>query len=197
MSQITDNIFIGSQAISQNEALLNHNGITHIINCASQLINSLPTFIHLDIPMLDGGNENILSHIFTTTNFINDAIEDGGKVLVHCIEGVSRSVAVCIGYLIVEKQIDYKTAYDTIRRKRRVSSPNPKFVAQLMQLAEIMGTSKTRSCYFSKTKTIPFKVTERNDELIMLPLYSKIPESDEDNAYVLVDYRNCKNCLSK
>ncbi|KAH0785787.1 Dual specificity phosphatase, catalytic domain containing protein [Histomonas meleagridis] len=147
--------------------------------------------------MFDGGNENILSHIFRITNFINDAIKEGGKVLLHCVEGVSRSAAVCIGYLIVTNEIDYKTAYDTVRSKRRISSPNPKFVAQLMQLAEIMGTSKTASCYFSKTKTIPFKVTERNDELVMLPIYSKIPEGDEENAYILLDYSNCKNGLPK
>ena len=67
----------------------------------------------------------------------------GGKTIVHCIAGVSRSVSLCAAYLMTnfksEKGIWRKgnmgaeEAVQYIQKKRRCANPNPGFMKQLMQ----------------------------------------------------------------
>jgi hypothetical protein len=94
LSECADRIFIGSDFVGSKADLLRKNGITHIVNCVAQLVESPPGFISLQIPMNDGGDEHLLSHVFRTTVFIQKALESQGKVLIHGVEGASRSVAV-------------------------------------------------------------------------------------------------------
>ncbi|OHS94209.1 Dual specificity phosphatase, catalytic domain containing protein [Tritrichomonas foetus] len=182
LTSITDSLFVGSSTVAQNANLLKRSHITHIINCASQLITTAPGFDTLNIPMLDGGDENILSHIWMTTGFIEKALKKGGKVLVNCIEGVSRSCSVIIGYLMLSLNIDYMTAFKMVRKQRRCASPHPKFMTQLMQLAEILGVTQTRSCTFSKNKIIPFDIIERRNMMIAIPVYERVAPSPRDGS---------------
>ena len=193
LTQVLDRIYVGSSSVASDDQLLKKEGITHTINCASQVVNSLPDYVSLKIPMSDGGDENILSHLWTTTTFLENALKKkDAKILVHCVEGISRSVSVVIGYLIITKQMDYATAYRVVRKQRRIASPHPKFIAQLMQLCEMMGSTKTHSCFFSKEGVLPFSVCVRRDYIVALPVYQKPVEGD-DKCLVLVNYNGAPN----
>ena len=193
LTQVLDRIYVGSSAVATDNDLLKKTGITHTVNCASQVVSSLSDYISLKIPMCDGGDENILSHLWVTTVFIENALsKEGTKVLVHCIEGVSRSVSVVIGYLIITRRMDYATAYRLVRKQRRIASPHPKFIAQLMQLCEILGSTKTHSCFFSKERMMPFTVCVRRDYVVALPMYQK-PVPSEDKCLVVIDYNGAPN----
>jgi hypothetical protein len=196
LSQVTANLFIGSDLISSQVRLLRENGITHIINCVAQLVESPSGFTCLQIPMADGGDENILSHIFGTTVFIQKALAHKGKVLVHCIEGASRSVSVLIGYLILTENLDYSSAFSRVRAKRRVANPNPKFMAQLIQLTEIVGSSSSRTCFFSRKKLIPFEIMDRGGSPIPVPVYGE-PDPDRDVCLITVIYRDVDSLWKK
>ena len=196
LTNITDTIFIGSSIVAQNAELLKKKSITHIINCASQLVTPAKGFNTLNIPMVDGGDENILSHVWLTTNFIENAIKSGGKVLVNCIEGVSRSASVIIGYLMISQNIDYMTAFQIVRKQRRCASPHPRFMTQLMQLAEILGVSNTKTCIFSKERMIPFDVIERRNMIVAVPVYDRIPEPQRDSCNFTIDFQK-SHSLSK
>jgi protein-tyrosine phosphatase len=187
LSAITDHLFIASNTVASQTPVLKSKGITHIVNCVSQLVESPEGFACLDIPMNDGGDENVLSHIFATTAFIERAIVGSGKVLVHCIEGVSRSCAVVIGYLILTEKMSYPAAFACVREKRRIASPNPKFIAQLMQLAEIVGASAARTCFFTRQKMIPFEIVDRRGTIVAAPVYA---EPDSGGCFVVVNYPN-------
>ena len=190
LSPITEAIFVGSETIAKDQALLKKNGITHILNCASQVVSSAPGFVQMNLALSDGGNENILSHVFGTTVFINNAIKENGKILVHCVEGVSRSVAVVIGYLILMKKMSYQEALKVVRSRRRVASPNPKFMAQLIQLSEVVGSSSASTCAFSRKKCIPFEVCCKNDMIVPVPIYGDMPQKDRKCCFVVVKYDN-------
>lgn len=56
----------------------------------------------------------------------------GGRVLVHCEKGVSRSSTICIAYLIWKDKMTYDNAYDVVRRGRGIVSPNPGFMVDLI-----------------------------------------------------------------
>lgn len=72
-----------------------------------------------------------------------------GRVLIHCYQGVSRSVSVAIAYLMMCNDIDYCSAYAHVRFCRRVASPNVGFILQLTNLYRQRHLTTCR-CLFSK-----------------------------------------------
>ncbi|EAY17112.1 Dual specificity phosphatase, catalytic domain containing protein [Trichomonas vaginalis G3] len=188
LSEIIPNIFIASEVVAKNGPLLKRNGITHILNTCEQVCQSAEGFIKLSFRMNDGGGDSIFSSIWKATTFIDDALENNGKVLVHCQEGVSRSTSIVIGYLIIRHGYDYAKAFKTVRSCRRVASPNPRFIAQLLQLSEVCGTNtSSKTCFFSREKQLPFEIIERRGEIIPVPLSEKAQENDE-KVFVVVDF---------
>ncbi|CAL8296290.1 unnamed protein product [Gadus morhua 'NCC'] len=59
--------------------------------------------------------------------------EQGGRVLVHCQAGISRSATICLAYLMHARQVRLQEAYDFVQQRRRVISPNLAFMGQLLQ----------------------------------------------------------------
>ena len=51
----------------------------------------------------------------------------------YCLQGVSRSAAVVIAYLIYTHNMSYDSAFDPVRRKRACIKPNSGFVQCLQQ----------------------------------------------------------------
>lgn len=55
---------------------------------------------------------------------MEDAFKEGGKVLVHCHKGVSRSVTLCMAYLIWKFRYNFNDAFNAVKNARDVASPN-------------------------------------------------------------------------
>ena len=60
--------------------------------------------------------------------------EAGGRVLVHCAAGVSRSSATVIYYLMTREYMSYDTALKRVRDVRHIAWPNEGFEYQLRAL---------------------------------------------------------------
>lgn len=64
--------------------------------------------------------------------FCADSIkQNGGKVLVHCHAGRSRSATVCLAYLMRTCHLSLDAAYEHVRTRREVIDPNLNFMQQL------------------------------------------------------------------
>lgn len=48
-------------------------------------------FVRLHLKLDDAEHANLLSHLEGALHFIQAAVSDGGRVLVHCAAGISRS----------------------------------------------------------------------------------------------------------
>lgn len=57
----------------------------------------------------------------------------GGRVLVHCQAGISRSATICLAYLIQSHRVRLDEAFDFVKQRRGVISPNFSFMGQLLQ----------------------------------------------------------------
>jgi predicted protein tyrosine phosphatase len=74
-------------------------GITHVLSvCHEYCPENGTSDTHLQIPVLDTEYEDLLIYLPQTTRFIQDALEGGGRVLVHCVMGVSRSTTVVAAF---------------------------------------------------------------------------------------------------
>jgi protein-tyrosine phosphatase len=62
---------------------------------------------------------------------MDEAIESGGVVLVHCHAGISRSSSTVISYLMRKYDLTLKDAIEHTRSQRWFINPNPGFMKQL------------------------------------------------------------------
>lgn len=92
---------------------------------------SLKTF---QLPIQDNPFEELAAHLPGTTAFISDALRSQGRVLVHCMQGRSRSASVIAAYLMAANK--GWTAEDAIRHikaKCMTAEPNVGFMGQLRE----------------------------------------------------------------
>lgn len=83
------------------------------------------------IHMLDCPYVNIIAHFPEICIFIHQALTTGGKTLVHCRAGVSRSASAVIAYLMWSRHWSFETALDRVKEVRSFVNPNAGFRAQL------------------------------------------------------------------
>ena len=57
----------------------------------------------------------------------------GGRVFVHCQAGISRSATICLAYLMHTQRVKLDEAFDFVKQRRHVISPNLAFMGQLLQ----------------------------------------------------------------
>jgi dual specificity MAP kinase phosphatase len=77
--------------------------------------------------------------MYDVFEFIDAARSAGGRVLVHCSQGVSRSVALSIAYLMWRNGGAYEETFAQVKAIRGVASPNIGFTCQLLQWQKRRG----------------------------------------------------------
>lgn len=71
--------------------------------------------------------------------FIDNVVKSGGKILIHCMAGVSRSASVTIYYFMKKNNKGYYPIYREIKQKRQIIRPNKSFVQQLLKYDDMRG----------------------------------------------------------
>lgn len=131
--KITENIFQGGYKSSENKDLLKSLLITHILVVSSELsINFPDDFQYLRISINDDELSDIKQHFEKAFEFIENCINNNGKILIHCAAGISRSSTITCSYLIKKNKITYKEALEIVRNGRKISTPNSGFEKQLL-----------------------------------------------------------------
>mmetsp|Transcript_87 Transcript_87/g.212 ORF Transcript_87/g.212 Transcript_87/m.212 type:complete len:210 (-) Transcript_87:90-719(-) len=144
MSTITEGIYVGRYRACRDRDFLKQHGITHIINCAAQSCEShFPAdFVYLNLPLKDEPiSEEQLHRPLTpleafvpaASYFIQNCLDIGGRVVVHCRKGISRSVSIVAGFLMFERGASLAQALMLCRERRKVADPNVWFVENLKE----------------------------------------------------------------
>ena len=130
---IKDFLFISGYKTASTLSDLQNLKITNIINCSGDLCENLEfSGIHyLTLNIRDNVSENIECIFYKCINYIDEAKEKNGRILIHCYKGVSRSVSVLISYLIYLYEWTYDKAFDFVQSKRPIANPNIGFYLQL------------------------------------------------------------------
>ena len=132
-TQILDWLFLGTFSNACDIEELRRNKINYILNCAVECNNTkLPMDIeeyHLDVK--DSEKFDIIEYFNEANDFINKCRLDGGKILVHCKFGISRSPTFIIAYLSRYNKLTIDEALRFVAQKRSQIKPNKGFMNQL------------------------------------------------------------------
>lgn len=135
---IIPGLYLGNYEAASDRSLLESLGITHILTVASDLYPLFPdNFTYLQITALDTNTEDLFKVFSTTHNFISAALNTG-KILVHCLMGISRSSTIVIAYLMRSQSIKYSQALELTVSHHSIADPNLNFVRQLLKLESIL-----------------------------------------------------------
>uniref|UniRef100_A0A915PKE6 Uncharacterized protein n=1 Tax=Setaria digitata TaxID=48799 RepID=A0A915PKE6_9BILA len=133
MANVAKGVYLGSQDVAHDYDILKAHNITHVINCATGVKNIfLGAIKYLTFDVLDLPWTNLEQHFDKCHEFMWDAVESGGNVLVHCNAGVSRSATIVLSYIMRYNKMTLREALEHVNAIRKVS-PNPGFVQQLLR----------------------------------------------------------------
>jgi len=100
-SLVYPNIYIGNYSTSTNKQLLTNLGITHIISVIPSFNPPFEDkFKYLHIEAYDDEIQDIKQYFEISNEFISKCLNEGGKILIHCMVGRSRSVTIFLAFLI-------------------------------------------------------------------------------------------------
>ena len=121
-------LLVGGREDAEDLPRLLQLGVTHVLNAAASLDATHEAhFLYLKLELDDDDDEDVASAFAAAIAFIADAKEGGGTVLVHCVAGMSRSVALVIAWLLYAERMNLRAALDLVRARRPIALPNPGF----------------------------------------------------------------------
>ncbi|XP_074152859.1 dual specificity protein phosphatase 13A isoform X1 [Sminthopsis crassicaudata] len=142
MDEVWPNVYIGDLWAARNLKMLQNQGITHVLNATHGVLGvstgssyycHLPVTYH-GIQAFDDPAFDLSAFFYEAANFIQGALETpGGKVLVHCAMGLSRSATLVLAFLMLRKQLTLVEALRTVSVHRNIC-PNRGFLSQLRDL---------------------------------------------------------------
>jgi len=145
MQEVIPGVFLGPWAAARKDQLgtLQAAGITHIV-CVRQSQkdkfvrpNFPDKFEYLTVDVADDSSENIIVHLPLVRDFIDHALDAGGRVLLHGRNGMSRSGSLLIAYIMYKLETSFSEALRLVQKRRFCVAPNEGFQAQLHEYEPI------------------------------------------------------------
>ncbi|KIY49067.1 phosphatases II [Fistulina hepatica ATCC 64428] len=161
-SKILPNLYISDLAFAERADCLSDAGVTHVLTVMGDRVNVPDTIpdmlmrrphgfqghtrrlvkkqVHID----DFPFAELAAHLPMLVAFIEDALRaPENVVLVHCVEGISRSTSVVAAYLMKMFRWSPSEAISFIKNVRPVANPNFGFVQQLWEYGRTQGVVTT------------------------------------------------------
>ncbi|KAF6726532.1 Dual specificity protein phosphatase 5 [Oryzias melastigma] len=136
-------LYLGSAYHASRQDYLSDLHITALLNVSRRdLQPAIGQYEYKWIPVEDSHMADISSHFQEAIEFIDHIKQSKGKVLVHCEAGISRSPTICMAYMMRTQHLRLDAAFDIIKQRRTVISPNFSFMGQLLQFeSEVLSNA--------------------------------------------------------
>jgi len=141
--EILPGLLLGPFQVSKNLASLKELGISHIvcIRDVKEAFSVRPrfpeSFKYLVLDVQDSEEQNLIRLFPTAQQFINAALSQSGRVLVHCNGGISLSPAFVIMFVMQHYQLSWEDALHLVQNRRYCISPNGGFLTQIKEYESI------------------------------------------------------------
>ncbi len=126
---IVENMYLGDVEAALSEELLRKNEIGFVINLSNTRYQEYENIEYFHIDIEDESDVEISIYF----DIVNDKIKEyqDTKILIHCMNSVSRSVVIVLQYLL--QKMNLKEAYEFLKSKRKqYTRPNRGFIRQLL-----------------------------------------------------------------
>ncbi len=194
LSEIIPNfLYLSSYNAAKNKELIDKNNITNIINCAADFCNNDfandPKLNYLSFYLKDHVMENIECVFYECIEYIESVKEKGGRVLVHCIQGISRSVSIVMAYLIFKEKYSYDKAFTLVQSKREISSPNFGFSIQLQNFYLRLFEPPKKYRYIPKIFAVGSFQNEQPNKIVCRLMNEPFYEMKDNSQTRMLDKR--------
>ncbi|KAF2770147.1 dual specificity protein phosphatase 12 [Teratosphaeria nubilosa] len=190
------NLSIGGLFTLRRREALHAAGISHVLSVLRLPLDRklFEGFEHKVVEVDDVEDENLLEHFPACNSFIQDALDSGGGVLVHCAMGKSRSATITCAYLMRRYSITPDQALAQIRESRPLCEPNEGFWKQL-QLYHQMATPEDVETTPAYQRWLYQREIELSRACGQAPEAEKIRFEDEHRQDQASDFEmRCRKC---
>ncbi|KAG1454251.1 hypothetical protein G6F56_007368 [Rhizopus delemar] len=150
---------------------------------------------------MDVDEQNIIQYFDETNTFIQEAYKSGGRTLVHCQAGVSRSVTVLTACLMKSKKIKRDDALEIIRRKRASVAPNSGFMEQLSLYYDLNFDVDSKHVEYRRFLVASMAEEQKNYgyiehvSLAADPEYTPLTKASDTKRFKALRCRKCRRML--
>ncbi|KAG1653695.1 Dual specificity protein phosphatase 3 [Nymphon striatum] len=150
-NEVYPNVYISDSSTALSIYTLRLLGVTHVLNAAMGkvkgmgCVNTTASYYKtanikfLGVEAIDVSPFRLEKYFNEAAEFIGDALNDGGCVLVHCQSGISRSTTLVVAFLMLKKLMSVREALTQVRQHRQIL-PNDGFLKQLCDLNSRLHT---------------------------------------------------------
>jgi dual specificity MAP kinase phosphatase len=145
-----DWIWIGDADDARDAGALRRHNVRYILNCTplrsdggvSNFHERDPYFSYCRTSMGDNATEHLSKRFEEAWEFLERVrVREDGGVLVHCQQGVSRSVSMTVSYLMKYYRKSFDEALGLCKNARAQANPNEGFMLQLKALENTLRTT--------------------------------------------------------
>ncbi|KAF9898371.1 Dual specificity protein phosphatase 1 [Lobosporangium transversale] len=152
---VLPHLYLGAEHNAVDVKVLSRLGITAVLNVAIEISNASQQQYQLSSKNMDRivktaqgrsihyknlswthHQRDLQSEFPLAFAFIEEIKNMGGKVLIHCQLGVSRSASLVIAYVMKTLQMNLTDAYDFVKTRSSVVSPNMSLMYQLAEFGK-------------------------------------------------------------
>ena len=148
MSWVTPNLAVGGRIRPEDIPAVARAGVTHVIDTRSEHKDDAQALAkeHIKLFYLPTRDTYPLSpeQMMEGAQWAQQAMEQGGRVLIHCEHGVGRSVQLTCAVLIYEG-MHAQDALELVQQKRWQAAPNHKQIVQLRAFESALETARRAS----------------------------------------------------
>jgi dual specificity phosphatase 12 len=201
MDEVVPGVWIGDLQSALDVKGLKERNIFSILTAMRGKITIHATFNRYQINIDDSANEDVLVHFLPSISFIQNELDKGRGVLVHCMAGISRSATIIAAYLMYSLKLDPESAVDMIKTVRPIIEPNEGFMEQLkvFHQASYKFTRRdkaTRMFYLERTVEEVMNGDGTIPDNAMFAKHPRTPSDSVPNTPMIVPSRRirCKMC---
>jgi len=168
--EILPGLLLGPFQASKSLELLQGLNITHIvcIRDAKEAFSVKPRFQehfkYLVLDVEDNEDQNLIRLFPGAKTFIDEAIAEGGRVLVHCNGGISLSPAFVVMFTMQYYNLSWEDALHMVQNRRYCISPNGGFLTQIKEYESIYKAKNAVAAYPMAQRQVSRRKREDDDD---------------------------------
>lgn len=103
---------------------------------------------HVKIKDLPDQDMSVFAEMAEEIDRLKRTFDDSLKILIHCVQGISRSTSVILAYLIKYNGMTLNNAYHFVRERRSIANPRKEFIEELQRIEkDVFGFEQPTLCF--------------------------------------------------